>query len=174
MSHVAESDVLHSCVAYTVQQRNNEPDNGNSQRNEGATGSLKALANKVLKRNEQRNSGATSAQKGRNNPATNDATVAGQLQPVVNHGRTFRQCPKCKRMGWHPQASAEICCGQAMNLIEHPALTVPDYVEFVGSPNTCASGKISHAEVVDMMKRDLIQPLPDNEKASGGDSVRSI
>jgi len=95
------------------------------------------------------------------------------LEPVVMVGRTFRKCSKCGRMGWHPQATAEICCGQSMTLIERPALTVDGYVQFIGFPNAYASGKISHAEVVDMMNREGIEPLPDTGKARSGEMVSS-
>ena len=73
---------------------------------------------------------------------------------VVNHGRTFRQCSTCKRMGWHPQATAEICCGRAMERIDTPAMTVAEYVNFIHCPKAFASGAISEADIIDMMERE--------------------
>jgi len=95
---------------------------------------------------------------------------AKQFKPVMIEGRTFRQCPKCGKQGWHPQAGAEICCGQAMALIEHPAMTLDEYARFIQAPNTCA--KIGAAEVRKMMEREGIEALPDIEKAVTGDCIR--
>lgn len=92
--------------------------------------------------------------------------------PVTKHGRTFRKCGICGRMGWYPQADAEVCCGQAMRVVDDPAMTVVDYVRFIGFPKAYASGKISHAEVVAMMESDHIHPLPEKENACSGESVR--
>jgi len=99
---------------------------------------------------------------------------AKQSKPVMIEGRTFRQCSKCGKQGWHPQATAEICCGAAMELIEKPAMTVADYVAFIGCPKAYASGAISHKEMLEMMERDHIKPLPGPEKARSGDSVRPL
>jgi len=95
-----------------------------------------------------------------------------QQTPVTVAGRTFRKCRACGRMGWHPQADAEVCCGQAMEMIGQPAMTVPEYVNFTGCPKAYASGAITHADILEMMRQDHIQPLPDNEKAVSGDYVR--
>lgn len=92
--------------------------------------------------------------------------------PVVTAGRTFRKCSKCGRQGWHPEASAEICCGQSMVLIEHPAMTVSEYVRFIHCPKSYASGAISKADVLDMMKKDGVQVLPDTQKAVTSEMVR--
>jgi len=97
---------------------------------------------------------------------------AKQSKPVMIEGRTFRQCSKCGKQGWHPQASAEICCGQAMALIEHPAMTLDQYALFIQAPNTCA--KIGADEARLMMKREGIETLADTEKAVAGDSMRPI
>ena len=86
--------------------------------------------------------------------------------PVVVCGRTFRTCRACGRMGWHPQATAEICCGSAMQMIEQPALTVAEYVNFIGCPKAYATGAITRGDVLDMMRRDHINPLPGLENVA--------
>jgi len=103
--------------------------------------------------------------------AMNMATVLERLQaiqskpstqaPVTDHGRTFRRCSSCGRQGWHPQASAEVCCGQRVTLIEQPAMSVDDFVRFIHCPTPYASGAISKADVLDMMNKDGIKTLPD-------------
>lgn len=100
-----------------------------------------------------------------------DELESRQQAPVVVEGRTFRTCRECGRMGWHPQATAEICCGSAMQMIEQPAMTVVEYVQFIGCPKAYATGAITRADVLDMMKRDHINPLPDSEKRASGDSM---
>jgi len=142
--------------------------NGNTAGNQVETVSLKALARKVLRGNRTGNFMETSKETGGNFKGENRAKVSMQF-PVVSAGRTFRRCAKCGKQGWHPEASAEICCGQSMVLIEHPAMTVSEYVRFIHCPKSYASGAISKADVLDMMKKDGVQ-----QKAVTGGVVAPI
>lgn len=76
---------------------------------------------------------------------------------VVKHGRTFRQCRKCHRLGWYPQATAEICCGAPMIRIDHPSMTVEQYVRFIGCPNAYKDGSITEVDLLAMMEREGIE-----------------
>ena len=100
------------------------------------------------------------------NPLLAEELESRQQAPVVVCGRTFRTCRACGRMGWHPQATAEICCGSAMQMIEQPALTVAEYVNFIGCPKAYATGAITRGDVLDMMRRDHINPLPGLENVA--------
>ncbi|TLS68637.1 hypothetical protein FEF65_02725 [Mariprofundus erugo] len=164
---------LHGCITHRTQLRNKHEGEGNRDCNNGATTSLKALAHKVLKRNAERNRSARDGKSGCNNNESLRATDTEEMQPVVVHRRTFRKCCKCGRMGWYPQASAEICCGAAMILVEQPAMSVHDFVEFVGCPKSYASGAISQDEVLDMMRRDQVTALKVNESDIGGSDSSS-
>jgi len=83
-------------------------------------------------------------------------TIQGKppAKPVVMSGRTFRKCAKCGKQGWHPQATAEICCGQSMALIEQPAMTLEQYAQFIQAPETCK--RVGQGEVRKMMQREGI------------------
>ena len=70
--------------------------------------------------------------------------------------KAFRKCSQCGRQGWHPQASAEICCNQAMQVIEHPAMSPAEYADFIHAPNTCR--KIGLEAVKSIMRKDGITP----------------
>jgi len=103
------------------------------------------------------------------NPFDAALALAHALPSTPTHGRIFRKCAACGKQGWHPQASAEVCCGQRMTLIERPAMRVDDYVQFIHCPRSYASGAISRADVLDMMNKDGVQALPDNESTPSDD-----